>query len=81
MAYSNLKTNTHTKKKKKKIQLVIVFNSKQVWYIVLAGTRNSYVGPPRMIDPMTQRTRIERSYHGATSRTSQRTSHLLFQLF
>ena len=35
----------------------------------LAGTRNSSMGPPRRIDPMTHRTMSEGSYHGATSRT------------
>ena len=34
-----------------------------------AGMRNSSMGPPRRIDPMTHRTMIERSYHGATSRS------------
>ena len=34
----------------------------------LAGTRNS--STPRRIDPMTHRTMSERSYHGATSRSS-----------
>ena len=36
----------------------------------LAGTRNSWMGPPRRIDPTTDRTMSERSYHGATSRSS-----------
>ena len=36
----------------------------------LVGTRNSSVGPPRRIDPTTHRTTSERSYHGATSRSS-----------
>ena len=35
----------------------------------LAGTRNSSMGPPCMIDPTTHRTMSERSYHGATSRS------------
>ena len=35
----------------------------------LAGTRNSSMGPPLRIDPMTHRTMSERSYHGATSRS------------
>ena len=34
----------------------------------LVGTRNSSMGPPWRIDPMTHRTMSERSYHGATSR-------------
>ena len=33
----------------------------------LAGTKNSSMGPPWWIDPMTHRTMSERSYHGATS--------------
>ena len=33
----------------------------------LAGTRNSPMGPPWRIDPMTHRTMSERSYHRATS--------------
>ena len=36
----------------------------------LAGTRNSPMGPPWRIDPTTHRTNSERSYHGATSRSS-----------
>ena len=36
----------------------------------LAGTRNSSMDPPWRIDPMTHRTMSERSYHGATSRSS-----------
>ena len=36
----------------------------------LAGTRNSSMGPPLRIDPTTHRTMSERSYHGATSRSS-----------
>ena len=36
----------------------------------LAGTRNSSMGPPWRIDPTTHRTMSERSYHGATSRSS-----------
>ena len=35
----------------------------------LAGTRNSSMGPPWRIDPMTHRRMSERSYHGATSRS------------
>ena len=35
----------------------------------LAGTRNSSMGPPWRIDPMTHRTMSECSYHGATSRS------------
>ena len=34
----------------------------------LAGTRNSSMGPPWIIDPTTHRTMSERSYHGDTSR-------------
>ena len=34
----------------------------------LAGTRNSSMVPPWRIDPTTNRTMSERSYHGATSR-------------
>ena len=36
----------------------------------LSGTRNSSMGPPWMIDPTTHCTMSERSYHGATSRSS-----------
>ena len=36
----------------------------------LAGTRNSSMGPPWRIDPTTHRVMSERSYHGATSRSS-----------
>ena len=36
----------------------------------LAGTRNSSMGPPSRIDPTTHRTMSERSYQGATSRSS-----------
>ena len=36
----------------------------------LAGTRNSSMGPSLRIDPTTHRTTSERSYHGATSRSS-----------
>ena len=36
----------------------------------MAGTRNSPMGPPWRIDPMTHRTLSERSYHGATSRST-----------
>ena len=36
----------------------------------LAGTRNSPMGPPWRIDPMTHRTMSEHSYHGATSRST-----------
>ena len=36
----------------------------------LAGTRNSWMGQPRRIDPTTDRTMSESSYHGATSRSS-----------
>ena len=39
-----------------------------LWYTsrgTLAGTRNSSMGPQWMIDPTTQRTMSERSYHGA----------------
>ena len=36
----------------------------------LAGTRNSSMGPPWRIDPTTHRTMSERSYHGATSCSS-----------
>ena len=35
----------------------------------LAGTRNSSMGPPLMIDPSTQRTMSECSYHRAASRS------------
>ena len=35
----------------------------------LAGTRNSSMGPPWRINPTTNRTMSERSYHGATSRS------------
>ena len=35
----------------------------------LAGTRKSSMGPPWRIDPTTQRTMSEHSYHGATSRS------------
>ena len=35
----------------------------------LDGTRNSSMGPPQEIDPMTQRTTSESSYHGGTSRS------------
>ena len=35
----------------------------------LGGTRNSSMGPPWRIDPMTHRTMSERSYHGATFRS------------
>ena len=35
----------------------------------LAGTRNSSIGPPSRIDPTTNRTISEHSYHGATSRS------------
>ena len=35
----------------------------------LAGMRNSSMGPPGRINPMTHRTMSERSYHGATSRS------------
>ena len=34
-----------------------------------AGTRNSSMGSTRRIDPTTNRTMSERSYHGATSRS------------
>ena len=37
----------------------------------LAGTRNSSMGPPWRIDPMTHRTMSEHSYHRATSRSSE----------
>ena len=43
------------------------------WYTsrgALAGTRNSSMGPPRRIDPTTNRTMSERSNLGATSRSS-----------
>ena len=35
----------------------------------VAGTRNSSMGPPWRIDPLTHRTMSERSYHGARSRS------------
>ena len=41
---------------------------------VLAGTRNSSMGPPWRIDP-THRTMSERSYHGSTSHSLQPTDH------
>ena len=50
-----------------------------LWYTsrgALAGTRNSSMGPPWRIDPTTHRTMSERSYHGATSRSSTITNKL-----
>ena len=41
-------------------------------YISLLGTRNSSMGPPWRIDPMTHRTMSEHSYHGARSRSLER---------
>ena len=41
-------------------------------YISLLGTRNSLMGLPWRIDPMTHRTMSERSYHGATARSLER---------
>ena len=38
----------------------------------LAGTRNSSMGPPWRVDLTTHRTMSERSYHGATSRSSNK---------
>ena len=42
----------------------------------LAGTRNSSMGPPWSMDPTTNRTMSERSYHGATSRSDFR--HIIY---
>ena len=46
----------------------------RIWYTsrgALAGTRNSWLGPPWRIDPTTHRVMSEHSYHGATSRSLQ----------
>ena len=41
----------------------------------LAGTRNSSMGTPWKIDPTTQRTMSERSYHGATNSGNNKSQH------
>ena len=41
-------------------------------YISLLGKKNSSMGLPWRIDPMTHRTMSERSYHGATFRSLER---------
>ena len=44
----------------------------------LAGTRNSSMGPPWRIVSTTHRTMSERSYHGATSRSSFQLEILIY---
>ena len=45
----------------------------------LAGTRNSSMGPPRRIVPMTHCIMSEHSYHGATSRSRTATNNKKLQ--